>query len=253
MRFMIRPGSDVYFERFLYDLQKDPYERQNLANRTAVSAKEDYPLVKTFDAGPDFLERNCEKDSWFLQIESFSPHEPFMASEKFKKLYPCSEMGKRYKWPDYSPVRQSPEEIDQVKYAYFASLIMCDGQPGRVLDLMDRHKPWDDTMLIVNTDHGFLMQGRALSPVLKDDTVIREYGLSGIFGARIRCTDGRYVYMRAPRDLEVPLYEYTSMPAHMMSFFSPQELATMRRRDSFFCLLIAIIGVNIYNIVRFLS
>ena len=31
----------------------------------------------------------------------------------------------------------------------------CDKSLGRVLDFMDRHDLWKDTMLIVNTDHGF--------------------------------------------------------------------------------------------------
>ena len=34
---------------------------------------------------------------------------------------------------------------------------MCDHSLGRVLDVMDGHDLWDDTMLIVNTDHGFLL------------------------------------------------------------------------------------------------
>ncbi|WP_199730405.1 hypothetical protein [Amycolatopsis panacis] len=31
------------------------------------------------------------------------------------------------------------------------------GSVGRVLDFMDAHEMWCDTMLIVNTDHGFLL------------------------------------------------------------------------------------------------
>lgn len=34
---------------------------------------------------------------------------------------------------------------------------MCDKQLGRVLDLMDEQDMWRDTMLIVNTDHGFML------------------------------------------------------------------------------------------------
>ena len=34
---------------------------------------------------------------------------------------------------------------------------MCDHSLGRVLDAMDQHDLWDDTMLIVCTDHGFLL------------------------------------------------------------------------------------------------
>jgi hypothetical protein len=34
---------------------------------------------------------------------------------------------------------------------------MCDAKLGDLLDEMDRQKMWDDTMLIVCTDHGFLL------------------------------------------------------------------------------------------------
>ena len=34
---------------------------------------------------------------------------------------------------------------------------MCDHYLGKVLDMMDRYDLWKDTMLIVNTDHGFML------------------------------------------------------------------------------------------------
>ena len=34
---------------------------------------------------------------------------------------------------------------------------MCDHSLGRILDLMDKYSMWEDTMLIVGTDHGFLL------------------------------------------------------------------------------------------------
>ena len=34
---------------------------------------------------------------------------------------------------------------------------MCDKYLGKLLDYMDEKHMWDDTMLIVNTDHGFLL------------------------------------------------------------------------------------------------
>lgn len=285
---------DPNFVPFTEGLRGELY-RQNLNNRTAIKEKKDFPLVKTFDVGLDFIQKNRQKDNWFLQIESFAPHEPFMATEEFKRMYPCDlTLGKRYEWPDYAEVQQSPEEVEQVRYAYFASLSMCDEQLGRVLDLMDEKQMWDDTMLIVNTDHGFMlgehdfwaknympcynevvhtplflwhpqvkrqkeqreslvqtidlpvtildffgiqkskdMQGKSLVPVLEQDTPVRIAGLYGMFGGHICCTDGRYVYMRAPRNNSVPLCEYTLMPTHMMHFFSNEELSTMQRSEGF--------------------
>ena len=36
-------------------------------------------------------------------------------------------------------------------------MTMCDHYLGQVLDLMDELNLWDDTLLIVTTDHGFLL------------------------------------------------------------------------------------------------
>ncbi len=172
---------------------------------------------------------------------------------------------------------------------YAALLSMCDEQLGRVLDAMDAHDMWKDTMLIVNTDHGFLlgehgywaknymplyeeishipfyiwdpryvvkgetrkslvqtidlpvtvlnyfniavpndMQGKDLSQVIKADSAVREAALFGIHGAHVCCTDGRYVYMKAPAEKEnAPLYDYTLMPTHMVGFFSETSFKSM--------------------------
>ncbi len=44
-----------------------------------------------------------------------------------------------------------------MRYEYAALVSMCDEHLGKVLDLMDELDMWDDTLLIVNTDHGFLL------------------------------------------------------------------------------------------------
>src|SRR5699024_8680354 len=59
--------------------------------------------------------------------------------------------------PDYKEVTESPEELDHLRRRYSALLSMCDRSLGRVLDAMDAHDLWEDTMLIVCTDHGLLL------------------------------------------------------------------------------------------------
>jgi arylsulfatase A-like enzyme len=51
-------------------------------------------------------------------------------------------------------MREDTETIDHIRYTYAALLTFCDAQLGRVLDMFDKHNMWEDTMLIVNTDHG---------------------------------------------------------------------------------------------------
>ncbi len=131
--------------------------RQDLVNRSYMPREEDHPQVKCFAAGMEFIERNKDADRWFLQIECFDPHEPFFTYDKYKDLYPHEYSGERFDWPDYALVKETPEEIQEGRYNYAALLSMCDAQLGKVLDLMDENDMWKDTMLIVNTDHGYML------------------------------------------------------------------------------------------------
>ena len=116
-----------------------------------------HPQTLTFDAGMDFIRRNQDRDSWFLQIEAFDPHEPFFAPKKYQALYPESWSGPEMDWPQYRLVREDPETVAHVRRRYFALLSMCDHSLGRVLDAFDQFGLWQDTMLIVCTDHGYML------------------------------------------------------------------------------------------------
>jgi len=206
---------------------------------------------------------------------------------EYAELYPHEYDGPHFDWPAYRPV--SEEEVpcvEHLRYENAALISMCDRYLGKVLDFMDSHDMWKDTMLLVNTDHGFLlgehgwwakghvpfyqeiahiplfawdprvgcrgerrkalvqtidlgptlleffglpipkdMQGAPLRRVLEDDTPVHDAVLFGYFGGHVNCTDGRYVYMRAPVTPENgPLFEYTLMPTRMNRMFLPGEL-----------------------------
>lgn len=132
---------------------------QDFINRSYMTEESQQPQSETFEAGKEFIRTNHEADQWFLQIETFDPHEPFFSQEKFKKLFPHPYDGAVYDWPDYRKVdeRDTLEEIGHLRAEYAALLTMCDEKLGEVLDLMDEYDMWKDTMLIVNTDHGFLL------------------------------------------------------------------------------------------------
>lgn len=131
--------------------------RQDLINRSYVRCIHDHPQTKTFNAGLEFIETNHSFDNWFLQIECFDPHEPFFSDEKYHQLYPHNYDGLRFDWPDYAAVTQTPEEVEEARYNYKALVSMCDESLGRVLDMMDKYDLWKDTLLIVNTDHGYIL------------------------------------------------------------------------------------------------
>jgi hypothetical protein len=68
------------------------------------------------------------------------------------------------------------------------------------------------------------MQGIALGDTIAHNAPTREAVIFGYHGGAVNVTDGRYVYMRAAPGDNAPLFEYTLMPTHMASLFSPDEL-----------------------------
>ena len=134
-----------------------PMHKQDNINREHMVSSDLQPQHKTFSLGLEFIERNVESDNWYLQIETFDPHEPFFTQAEFQDLYPHEYDGPAFDWPPYREVREDDLTVEHIRFMYAALVTYCDQQLGRVLDVFDKHDLWQDTMLIVNTDHGFLM------------------------------------------------------------------------------------------------
>lgn len=131
--------------------------RDNWCNRERRDREGRWPQNMVFDSGLDFLRENRDRDDWFLQIETFDPHEPFDVPEEFAQMYEDGYDGLHFDWPPYAPVTETPAQVAHMRNRYASLLTMCDRNLGRVLDFMDENDMWKDTLLIVNTDHGFLL------------------------------------------------------------------------------------------------
>lgn len=134
-----------------------PRWQQDWVNRPFMRREEEQPQPQTFGAGIDFIRRNADQQDWFLQIETFDPHEPFFSQQHYKDLYPHEYTGKYFDWPPYRQVEETDEEVEHGRLQYAALLSMCDHYMGQIINLFDDLKLWDDTMLIVCTDHGFFL------------------------------------------------------------------------------------------------
>ena len=130
---------------------------QDQVNRAHITEESLMPQANTFRQGIDFIRRNKDSDNWYLQIETFDPHEPFFTQPGWKELYPHDYDGPLRDWPPYARVSEPRDLVEHYRSNYAALLTMCDHYLGRVLDVMDELDLWRDTMLIVNTDHGFLL------------------------------------------------------------------------------------------------
>ena len=131
--------------------------RQDWVNRPYMQGIEKHPQKKVFDLGLEFIEKNKDEDNWYLQLEAFDPHEPFFVPEEFDSLYPEDYQGSHFDWPNYTMVSETEEQKAHLIRKYRRLVSFCDWNLGRILDKMDEYDLWKDTLLIVNTDHGFLL------------------------------------------------------------------------------------------------
>ncbi|WP_044180315.1 sulfatase [Phytobacter massiliensis] len=149
--------------------------RHDQINRSYMTREEDYPQARCYQAGLEFLAENHDQDNWLLQIESFDPHEPFFVPDRFKRMVDPSLVNNPDDWPEYSSTERinNPDKIIHGEKHYQALMMMCDEYLGKVLDFLDEHDMWKDTLLIVNTDHGFMFgekewSGKSVMPVYNE-------------------------------------------------------------------------------------
>jgi len=114
---------------------------------------------QTFTAAANWLDRNHTYEDFYLHIDSFPPHEPWDPPERFVKLFDPRgyDVPEYFPTAPYAPIAHSGFSEDQVRHTqalYAASVAHVDECVGRLLDAMDRHDLWRNTLVIFTTDHG---------------------------------------------------------------------------------------------------
>jgi arylsulfatase A-like enzyme len=135
---------------------REPYER----SRSYFRGEEDFPGPRTMSAAARWIEDNAGvHNRFFLFVDEFDPHEPFDTPEPYASMYDDTWEGAHLIWPPYvaAAFRRgvlTEREAHQIRASYGGKLTMIDRWFGRVLDAIDAKQLWDDTAVIVCTDHG---------------------------------------------------------------------------------------------------
>ncbi len=134
---------------------------QYAKNQTHFKTDADFPSPRTFQGAIDWLAQNEDADNYFLWVEAFDPHEPFDASEEFRQLYADDWEGPLYNWSAYDRVDEYPEgSTAHLQREYAACLSMNDKWFGKLLDEVERQGAYEDTLIVLTTDHGHFLGER---------------------------------------------------------------------------------------------
>jgi len=160
------------------DARRTRVLRQYLQNLQEVTNEDDYPSARTFRWAIEWLERNHAHERFFLYIDTFDPHEPWLVPQRHLDLYDPDCDGPRLIYGN--PYRRSDltaAEHRHLRARYAASCTMVDEWIGRLLDAVERLGLAGDTLIVLMSDHGKIIgefgrygmppecTGPALSPV----------------------------------------------------------------------------------------
>ncbi|HEX7064814.1 MAG TPA: sulfatase [Bacillales bacterium] len=126
-------------------------------------AEEDLYAPQVFRRVSSWLERNAAPDirrnkPFFLMVECFDPHEPWDPPLHYVEPFDPGYRGKRPHSPVYGTAnRFSDAELRQMRALYAGELTMVDHWFGRFLEKADQLDLWQDTLIVVTTDHGFFL------------------------------------------------------------------------------------------------
>ena len=113
---------------------------------------------KTFSAAERLLEYYY-KEKFFLYIDTWDPHEPWDAPDYYTKLYRPEYDGESHVHPAYwdnmDEAGLTKEDIKLAHDCYCGEVTMVDRCVGRLVDKIKKLGIWDDTMILLISDHGY--------------------------------------------------------------------------------------------------
>lgn len=137
--------------------------RRYYSNVAGFRDERDFFPAKVMTAAGGWLEDRPKDRPFFLQVESFDVHEPFDVPEPYASMYGDGAARERFTlWPPYQDADRlaafmaatTPEELAFIRTQYAGKLTMVDRWFGELLGALDRERLWDDTVVVVTTDHG---------------------------------------------------------------------------------------------------
>ena len=111
--------------------------------------------AKTSATAVRWLEENYKANPFFLWVDFFDPHEPWDAPEYMVAKYDPDYDGDPMIHCNYGPSSDySDAELHNLWAHYAAESELVDRHIGRVLQKIDDLGLWDDSIVVITSDHG---------------------------------------------------------------------------------------------------
>jgi arylsulfatase A-like enzyme len=139
------------------------FGRRYYSNVREFDGEEDFFPAKVMTHASEWLKERGDSVPFFLQVESFDVHEPFHVPEPYSSMYGDGDGSDKFTvWPPYQHPDEltqfmdstTPEELEFVRSQYAGKVAMVDRWLGELMATLDELELWDDTAVLITTDHG---------------------------------------------------------------------------------------------------
>ncbi len=133
--------------------------RQYFANVQHRQTEEDWFAPQVFSRASEVLEMVSEGGPFFLTVDCYDPHEPWDPPGEYVTMYDDEPYNLKepfsviYGPSDYLLER----ELQRMKARYSGELTMMDRWLGRFLDKMEELNLFENTLVVLLSDHGILL------------------------------------------------------------------------------------------------
>jgi arylsulfatase A-like enzyme len=136
-------------------LGMEEYFKQYFANVAFRQEEEDWFSPQVFTRASDVLESASNGQRFFLVVDNYDPHAPYDAPEEYAALYDEPYDGLEPFSPVYGPSNYlTDRQLQRMRALYAGEVTMVDRWLGRFLDRMDELDLFENTLLILLSDHG---------------------------------------------------------------------------------------------------
>ena len=135
-------------------------------SRTFFRDEKDFPGPRTMRTAATWLSENAgQHERFLLFVDEFDPHEPFDTPAPWANRYDPDWEEDLIIWPPYAvgAVAQgkiTEREARHIRANYGSKLSMIDHWFGQLLDVVDAKDLWEDTVIVLCTDHGHYLGER---------------------------------------------------------------------------------------------
>jgi arylsulfatase A-like enzyme len=124
----------------------------------------------------EFLQwRESRAESWFAHLSYFRPHPPYSAAGEFSTMYdpadvdlPIAPAETRHPLHEYlltSATNAAPSDeakLRRMRSQYYGMISEVDSQLGRIWDALKKSGEWENTMIVIASDHGEMLGDHGL-------------------------------------------------------------------------------------------